>query len=344
MAFGASFFMQPKLYLFVQIDAEGIGCALGQIASGHIKLQSLTYAVCKMHDLREVTANRIVSPFQVAHFIKSFLEEHQIPHKLPVYCFTTLQTTLPHQPLLTLQIALSVSKIAGPLRAIHIGTLLTATTASNSTIPLQTNLPNLLTILSNPSIDSWQYRLRICATVILCPLALSLGYAYLLAANSRQLRQQEKELVAYQNNLKPRVQQVKELEGHNALLQDRIQTVKDLTEENEFPVAICTALASCIPAHTWLTSITIGSKSLQAENLKHVASSLLQEAGDGKIPVIIAGKTTKPDDVGNFLEALSEALPSATLSIEHLGRSHKNSAKPTPATPYNFTIAGTIED
>jgi hypothetical protein len=113
------------------------------------------------------------------------------------------------------------------------------------------------------------------------------------------------------------------------------------------------AIAEAIPENTWLTSVTIGGKSNTKEHFQAIAQNpqaYLDAPTIMQVPLSIKGKTTLPDEVGSFLEAISNALPQATLSIEFINRDHTKNAAQTKKTatpskkPYLFSITGSIDE
>ena len=337
-----SLFRLSPHYLVLQLSPAGIFYALASIKKQLLIIHSIEYAPCTDN---EITNTSIANPTKLVTLVHTFLTQHNQPN-LPVICFSSLLQGATSSPQHVLQHLLALSKVSGPVIGLFNSTPLTPTTAANTPLPfVQTELTNLIDYVSTPDSKNWHQRLRHCVFIIAIPLCSTIGYGFYQSSCLKNIRLQEKHLNDYLNNLKPRVQQVKALETQNGILKDRINTIQDLTEEHEIPAHICQTIAKHIPPNTWLADICIGPKLRNTKQAnKQLADKLLNDTPK-TVSLHIEGKTTEPDEISTFLEALTSALPNSTISIEHITRAKqvKQVAKKKLDTPYNFTLTGVIQ-
>ncbi len=338
-----SFLRISPRYFLLQIEPTGIYCALVSIKKNMLLLHTTKHIACLEH---EITITSIANPTKLQTITRSFLDQHH-QGPLPIICFSSLFNAMVCPPQHALQHLLCLSKISGPVIGLHNGALLNADNANSSSIPfIQSEAANFIDLVSTASVRNWQKRLYICIFMMAVPLAGTIGYGYYQSHLLKTILLQEKQLNNYLNKLKPVVQAVKKLEVDNNLLSDRINTIKNLTEEQEVPAHICQTIATHIPPNTWITDMSIGPKPGNDNNskqaAKHIAETLLKNTPIKTIGLHILGKTTEPDEVSLFLEALTTALPNSTISIEHITRTRQEKHQPqsNSTRPYSFSLAG----
>jgi len=342
------FILPIKQSLIIQINHNTIMCAL-------VTKNGTSYTIDTVRETllehTEAIQTHIANQTHLLHIAQSLLDGHIQATKLPIICFSSLTVEGLRTPLYILQMLFLLGKIGGPVIGLHQGQALGLSSEKGSTITIDSKTPNLIDQMQNPFSIGLTRRIILCISLVTISIISTTSYAIYLKMGIADVKLEEKRLTNYINTLQPKVYEAKKLEAENSVLYDRITTLKDLTEEDEFPAYICMAISETIPENTWLTSITIGGK---ADTKKHFESitqdpkTYLNAPPPTKVPLTIVGKTTAPDEIGSFLEAISHELPQATLSIEHVQRDHSKPHRKKAALgqqdPYNFSITGSIDE
>ena len=336
--------------IIIQLSSTGISCAIGTHKNATYSIELIQHTPLNYY---EATTTHLANLTILLKLTHEFAIHNSVPEQMPIICFSTLQPPPPKVHFGIIQILLFLSRIGGPVQALYQGILLQPDTNANTKITIEHPAPNLISMISSPAIDSWQRRLILCIGIITVCMTSWIGYGIHLAYTVRLTLNEEKKLATYLNQLQPRVHKAKKLEKRISVLHDHISTLKELTKEEELPASICIAIANTIPNNTWLKRIAIGGKADTKDHFETIIQNpkaYLEADPSAKIPLTIQGKTMAPDEIGSFLEALSETITNATFSIERISKEHPITKAQHKASqdksfmPYFFSIAGTIDE
>jgi Tfp pilus assembly protein PilN len=323
-------------FILIQISQSNLvfAHAIKQKSQFHI-YDSITYPLTNI----DFSEQRINNPTKIHTLLANFAHNLRIKKPSLIICAPFLD---PKNPFALIQLLLCFSKNGFTIKHIY--------TTPHPLIPLQKHhksdsCPHQQTLYNNSLIDYLiPHGYHLTSKIILSLLSLSACFGVLaisiLATTKQQIKNYQSLVITQDKEVKrlhTKVKEIHELKNKNTETTNKISSLKNVTSHNNNPLELLVSLSKNMPPNSKLTDLKIGRTKTIRQKQKPTQYSTLK-THTPKIPLLLQGITHNPEEIGSFMQTLSEVFPNAHFSLAYI-KKYKHQ-KTTTSVSYKFSIEG----